>query len=138
MVLGVNIYTQCIWKMDLKNLLHLISLRWDKHAQYEIRVFGEAFKNVTQALFPAAWTSFQDNFIDGVNFSRTELALVKELTTSSARAYGRLQTAIDLVKEYGWTKRRLEEFTRKASKSGLVTDTNCFTLLRNCASEKKA
>jgi thymidylate synthase (FAD) len=136
MILGVNIYTSAMWKGDLKNLLHYISLRWDKHAQYEIRVFGEAFKNVVQALFPAAWRSFEDNFIDGVNFSKTELALVKIMTVEFGEKPQALEDATQLVITYGWTKRRLEEFTLKAYKSGLVSNLNCVELLRRRGSSK--
>jgi len=40
--LPVANYTQWYWKIDLHNLMHFLRLRLDSHAQYEIRVYGEA------------------------------------------------------------------------------------------------
>jgi thymidylate synthase (FAD) len=111
MVLGVNIYTQCVWKIDLKNLLHYLKLRTDKHAQYEIRVFADAIARVVDSLFPATWESFKDNFIDGVNFSGNELKVIRSATPAQE------------VKMLAWTERRFREFADKAVKSGLWSDT---------------
>lgn len=77
MVLGVNIYTSWVWKIDLKNLLHFLSLRLDSHAQYEIRVYAEAMRAIVSALCPAAWASHDDNFVRGVNFSASELSIIQ-------------------------------------------------------------
>jgi thymidylate synthase (FAD) len=96
MVLGVNVYTQCIWKMDLRNLLHYIGLRADTHAQYEIRVYADAIAKVVEALFPYTWKSFKDNFIDGVSFSGTEIGILNG----------------GLVPEH-WSTARREEFNAK-------------------------
>ncbi len=113
MVLGVNIYTQCVWKIDLKNLLHYLRLRTDAHAQYEIRVFADAIARVTEALFPACWKSFKDNFIDGVNFSATELVVVRTLDDVHPHSMSAW------MKELGWTQRRFGEFRTKLHKAGL-------------------
>jgi thymidylate synthase (FAD) len=114
MVLGTNIYTQCIWKCDLKNLLHYLRLRTDAHAQYEIRVFADAIARAVQACFPVAWQSFKDNFIDGVNFSKTEMGVVCEVF--SAMFDGMVQRPANYMKSLGWTKRRGEEFLKKLYK----------------------
>lgn len=112
MVLGVNIYTQCVWKIDLKNLLHYLSLRCDKHAQYEIRVFADAIARVVEALFPACWASFKDHdpHFDAVNLGGSELKV--------AMAADFVERA-EIVKSLGWTNRRYEEFVSKMRKSGL-------------------
>jgi thymidylate synthase (FAD) len=111
MVLGVNIYTQCVWKCDLKNLLHYLRLRTDKHAQYEIRVFADAIARVVAALFPASWNSFEDNFIKGVRFSGIELNVIKWLHDP---------TFPNMLKvNFGWSKTRWMEFKKKLIRSGL-------------------
>ena len=119
MVLGVNIYTQCVWKIDLKNLLHYLSLRTDKHAQYEIRVFADAIARVVEALFPACWASHKDSdpFMDGVNFSRSELEVLKIIMY---RIESYLE-APELMKKLGWTQRRYGEFKAKANKAGFLS-----------------
>jgi thymidylate synthase (FAD) len=113
MVLGVNIYTQCVWKCDLKNLLHYLRLRTDKHAQWEIRVFADAIARVVAALFPASWNSFEDNFIKGVRFSGVELTVVRRMGDITITEFS------DLLKNLGWSKSRWIEFKKKLIRSGL-------------------
>lgn len=113
MILGVNVYTSSVWSIDLKNQLDYLRLRTDKHAQYEIRVFADAMARVVAALFPSAWRSFKDNFIDGVNFSGLELSILTKVFASEGEA------AVRLMKSNNWSKRRLTEFQNKAAKFNL-------------------
>jgi thymidylate synthase (FAD) len=54
MILPVNLYTEWYWKQDLHNLMHLMALRCDHHAQYEIQVYGNAILEIVKQLCP--WT----------------------------------------------------------------------------------
>jgi thymidylate synthase (FAD) len=54
MVLPLNLYTQFYWKQNLHNMLHLLALRMDSHAQYEIRVYANAMYEIIRHLAP--WT----------------------------------------------------------------------------------
>lgn len=54
MILPVNLYTEWYWKQDLHNLMHLMALRCDSHAQYEIQVYGNAILEIVRHLCP--WT----------------------------------------------------------------------------------
>jgi thymidylate synthase (FAD) len=57
-VLPVNTYTEWYWQNDLHNTLHLLRLRLDAHAQYEIRVYAQAMLDLIRPVFPtiiAAW-----------------------------------------------------------------------------------
>lgn len=54
-LLPQSMYTTFIAKVDLKNLLHFISLRSDEHAQYEIRVYSDAIFEMVKEHFP--WTA---------------------------------------------------------------------------------
>ncbi len=128
MVLGVNIYTSAIIKSDLKNLLHLLRLRTDAHAQFEIRCYGDPMARVVEKLFPAAWASFKDNFIDGINFSAKELDIVYALIHASATVdwQDKLQLTLDQrlashALKLGWTERRTEEFIKKLAKAPFGT-----------------
>jgi thymidylate synthase (FAD) len=109
MVLGVNIYTQCVWKIDLKNLFHFLRLRLDSHAQYEIRVFALAMARVVEAVFPVAWKSFKNNFIDGVRLSGEEIEIILYLMR------GEYVPACLYLSALGWTERRLNEFKSKVA-----------------------
>lgn len=42
MFLHVNHYTHWVWKQDLSNLMHFLSLRLDEHAQIEARIYASA------------------------------------------------------------------------------------------------
>jgi len=125
MVLGVNIYTQCVWKCDLKNLLNYLRLRTDKHAQFEIRVFADAIARVTEVLFPAAWASYKDHFIDGINLSKVELLILGGMLAGCHCARIAIENA-------GWSQRRFDEFAKKIRKNDFVSEAVIFETV-NCA-----
>jgi thymidylate synthase (FAD) len=54
MILPLNLYTEFYWKQNLHNLLHLLALRADSHAQQEIRAYAEAILKLISPLVP--WT----------------------------------------------------------------------------------
>jgi thymidylate synthase (FAD) len=59
-VLPVGTYTEWYWQSDLHNVLHMLRLRLDPHAQYEIRVYAQAMLDLVRPLYPsiiAAWES---------------------------------------------------------------------------------
>lgn len=58
MVLPLNTYSHMFWKVNLRNLFHFMTLRCDAHAQYEIRVYAEAMRELIRPIVPvavAAW-----------------------------------------------------------------------------------
>lgn len=59
MFLSLNHYTIWLWKMDLHNLMHFLSLRIDGHAQIEDREYGHAILNLVEQHLPAAIQSFR-------------------------------------------------------------------------------
>ena len=79
MNLPVNYYTQWYWKIDLHNLLHFLSLRLHHHAQYEIRVFGEAIGQLVQAWVPLTWEAFSDYRLGGAFLSANGIQVVQRL-----------------------------------------------------------
>lgn len=57
-VLPVATYSHMFAKVNLRNLLHFLTLRCDSHAQYEIRVYAEAMRDLIRPIVPvclAAW-----------------------------------------------------------------------------------
>lgn len=57
-VLPVATYSHMFAKVDLRNLLGFLDLRVDPHAQYEIRVYAEAMRDLAKAVAPvcvSAW-----------------------------------------------------------------------------------
>ncbi|RVD44926.1 FAD-dependent thymidylate synthase [Mesorhizobium sp. M4A.F.Ca.ET.020.02.1.1] len=56
--LPVNTYSHMFAKVDLRNLLGFLDLRCHSHAQYEIRVYAEAMRELARAVAPVcigAW-----------------------------------------------------------------------------------
>ena len=80
--LPVSNYTEWYWKVDLHNLFHFLKLRIDPHAQYEIRVYGEAMAQIVQAAVPHAYEAFAAYILHARRFSRRERAALKALLPS--------------------------------------------------------
>jgi len=52
MFLHLNHYTHWLWKQDLRNLMHFLSLREDNHAQIEARAYGNAVVGLLEPHIP--------------------------------------------------------------------------------------
>lgn len=103
--LPVSNYTELYWKIDLKNFFHYVSLRDDKHAQYEIKVFAKAMFDLIQPLFPFACEAYNDywNPSNTHTLSRMESELLRKVI--------KVESISDLLFEQsGMSKREIEEF----------------------------
>lgn len=60
MFLHLNHYTQFIWKQDLHNLMHFLSLRLDEHAQWETRQYAEAIYQLLKVHLPKSMEWFDE------------------------------------------------------------------------------
>lgn len=54
MILPLNTYTEFIWSVNLRNLLHFLTLRMDTHAQLEMQNYANAIFDLITQFFP--WT----------------------------------------------------------------------------------
>lgn len=104
--LPLSNYTEWYWKIDLHNLFHFLRLRIDSHAQYEIRVYGEALAGIVKEIVPHAWQAFEDYSLNSANFSKPELKAMKKLLE------GQKVEDLDLD-EIGLSKREFSEFQLK-------------------------
>ncbi|MBI3260189.1 MAG: FAD-dependent thymidylate synthase [Ignavibacteriae bacterium] len=88
--LPVSNYTEWYWKIDLHNLFHFLKLRIDSHAQYEIRVYGEAMASIVKGIVPVAWEAFEDYALHSLQFSRLEakaiMSMLNELPSDETLA----------------------------------------------------
>lgn len=50
--LPVNIYTKWLWKQDLHNMIHFLSLRTHSHAQYEAQQYALAIRELLEDAIP--------------------------------------------------------------------------------------
>lgn len=58
-VLPLGTYTEWFWQNDLHNFLHMLGLRLDPHAQYEIRVYAQAMLDLARPYFPTAIATWE-------------------------------------------------------------------------------
>ncbi|GAB5464956.1 MAG: FAD-dependent thymidylate synthase [Candidatus Kapaibacteriales bacterium] len=81
--LPLSNYTEWYWKIDLHNLFHFLRLRIDDHAQYEIRVFGEAIAEIIKEITPVAWEAFEDYTLNSMSLTAAEKKALGKLLSGS-------------------------------------------------------
>lgn len=115
-VLPVGGYTECYWKANLKNFLHMIRLRADSHAQYEIQEYAKAMYNLAKPKFPIAVEAFEDYQMNSVKFSRMELNLLQDYMHSNKSFdtwVSDLGGEKNVARGYHLSQRELKEFAAK-------------------------
>lgn len=97
-----NIYTQWYWKVNLRNLLHFLSLRADPHAQWEIRQYAQIIlEDIVARWVPVTYEAFLDYQIYGARFSRMELDSILEMIAGRTPSF------------VGMSKREVNDFWKK-------------------------
>jgi thymidylate synthase (FAD) len=114
-ILPVGGYTECYWKANLKNFLHMARLRMDSHAQWEIQEFARAMYDLARPLFPLACEAFEDYAVGSVKVSRLEVDLLKRLISNDKwlDLLEDFRSEEGIAKRYDLSKRELEEFKSK-------------------------
>jgi thymidylate synthase (FAD) len=77
--LPLSTYTEAYWKIDLHNLFHFLSLRLDKHAQLEIRLYAQAITSYVKEWVPICWEAFEDYRLHSITFSRLEIKALRKV-----------------------------------------------------------
>jgi thymidylate synthase (FAD) len=60
MVLPLNTYSHMFARVDLHNLMHFLRLRLHPHAQYEIRVYAEAMRDLAYKIAPVCMREWEN------------------------------------------------------------------------------
>ena len=104
--LTLNSYTQWYWKINLHNLMHFLSLRADRHAQYEIRVYAEKMLEILQSWLPLSYKAFISYRYEGTTLSGEAIKVIKrklngekitkENSGLSSREWSELVSVFDL------------------------------------------
>lgn len=79
-VLPLGLYTEFYWQMDLHNLLHFLALRLDKHAQLEIRHYGQVIFDIVKMVCPVTLKAFEKHVLNSVKFSSDEVDAIRRLS----------------------------------------------------------
>ena len=62
-ILPQNMFTTFYFTINLRNLLHFLNLRMDKHAQLEIRQYAYAIHDIIKDIYPNVIKAFDDGLI---------------------------------------------------------------------------
>lgn len=76
-ILPQNQYTEIYWKQDLRNLLHLIKLRDDHHAQLETQRYAQAMYSIVERIFPLTVASWERNIKNSVTLTPAEISMLQ-------------------------------------------------------------
>ena len=60
-VLPVATYSHMFASVNLLNLMKFLTLRCHEHAQYEIRVYAEAMRDLVKPIVPVCMKAWEDN-----------------------------------------------------------------------------
>jgi len=102
--LPLTTYTHWVTTWDLHNLLHMLNLRLDPHAQWEVRKYAEAIAEIVQCWVPVTWEAFIDYTREARTLSRMEASLIKKVLS---QAPGAVEAALEGNTEM--TKREKDE-----------------------------
>jgi thymidylate synthase (FAD) len=114
--LPLSTYTQWYWKIDLHNLLHFLSLRVDRHAQWEIRVFGQVMAGMLKRVAPLSYEAWIDYDVCGGHLSRHELEILRGAITPDDQGGLRVREGVlarETLLEKGLSGRELDELLAK-------------------------
>jgi thymidylate synthase (FAD) len=114
-VLPVGGYTELYWKANLKNFLHMIKLRSDPHAQWEIQELANAMYNLVKDKFPQVCKAFEDYEQNAVTASKMEVDLLQALISKDK--WNNLledhRTEDAIASKFNMGKREIREFIDK-------------------------
>lgn len=83
----VSAYTRMMLKCNLRNWFHFLELRLKPGAQREIRDVANAIYAIIKDLFPLCAETFEENTLDAVTFSKTEMEVLKAMITGDLEYY---------------------------------------------------
>lgn len=111
-VMPVAVYSEMYWQQSLHNMFHLIKLRSDEHAQFEIRQYANTIYQLIKPKFPICCEAFDDYVLNEVSLSRMDTILLKHVIACPG-GYAGIETLFDNEKQmadhYGMSLRELRE-----------------------------
>lgn len=113
-ILPVGGYTECYWKANLKNFLHMARLRMDTHAQWEIREYANALYNLVNPLFPITCEAFEDYQVNSIKISGLEIPLLLRLIDKNKwlDLLEDHRSEENIAEKFGLSVRELQEFKK--------------------------
>ena len=107
--LPVNTYTRWVTTISAHNLMHLLQLRLDEHAQWETRQYAEAIARIFADWLPLTWEAFSDYRLGAVALSAMEIGALRKVL----ELYENAAVALDEELEGRLSARELAELHTK-------------------------
>jgi len=121
--LPVGMMTQWYWTANLHNIMHLLALRMDSHAQYEIRWHANAMYELIKPLVPVSIQAFDD-----YHTMRNGMAL----SALEVKAFGATtfleNNKVLVTRVEGMSKREEDEWYAKAVRIFAPRDVSIFSM----------
>lgn len=118
--LPLSTYTQFYWKANLHNILHLLTLRTDSHAQLEIREFANVIAGMVKIAFPLTYEAWKDYDLNSVSFSLQEQNCLNAIL--NGKSIDSIENGLckdpSFKSDYGMSDREFSEFKNKLSMLG--------------------
>ena len=76
--LPVSIYTELVWKTDLRSLFNFLKQRLHPHAQKEMQEYASAMAVCTQRVAPMAYAAFEEHILEAVTFPASSARWLRE------------------------------------------------------------
>lgn len=116
MHLPLNTYTYWYCKMDLNNLMKMLVLRLDSHAQWEIRQYAHFMACMFKVVAPLTFEAFVDYRLCAKSFTRLDLQLMDRCRKCSIDLddSGMIES---WAKEIGMSDREFGEYLQKLQPS---------------------
>lgn len=109
----LSTYTEWYTTIDLHNLLHLLSLRCDPHAQFETRVYANIMAGVAKRVAPLCFGAWVDYVFSGTRMSGQEMEILRQALAGSQS----LEDIRKSITEAGVTPREVRDFMTKLSET---------------------
>ena len=94
-VLPMNTYTEFYWKQDLHNLLNMLRLRLDAHAQLEIREFATAIAMIVQDWVPMTYEAFTEHRLESMQLSGSVVSQLSKACTENPEFKNQLLSVLE-------------------------------------------
>ena len=101
---------------NLHNLLHMLRLRMDPHAQKETREFANAIAEIVAQWVPLTWKAFLDYRVETTLFTKPEIAALQSYFENNPFEPKDILMLSDLK---GRELKEFEAKLRKLSKGGI-------------------
>ncbi len=116
----VSHYSTFVATGNLLNWFRFLQLRMDQNAQYEIRMYANAIRELAKQYFPRSFEAFNDYWLEAVSLSKREADLLRQMLGAaiSSDNFTKAQPAPGP----SFTKRESEEFRQKLIRMGLLSE----------------